>query len=355
MEARRQELPFDGVAYGGGNRSAPRPSAQVWARANEALRSRRDAAIGRGVSGLALLESAGMATALDTARRLARGVGTPILVQGERGSCLVELAQFIHESDPTSRHAQFRVMGGHFVGQPTLSSRHRSGTLFIEDIETLTPQGQSWLTQLLTDSSESDHSLRVIAASHMAVGELWQHSFQLSQELILMLDVGRIVVPPLRDRPDDIIELARRFLARCASTGTRVDLRFSPEAETALRAYSYPGNVRELRNVVERAVALEPSDEIQEAAIVFHEDFGSGSSPRASAQATARRLVADRHLRRLPTLSEVEREYLVMLIRELRGRRTEISRAMGVSYPTVLKKIAAHGIEIRDIVAGLSA
>jgi DNA-binding NtrC family response regulator len=354
MEASGRELPFDGVTSRGGNRFAPRSPVLALARANEALRSRRDAAIGRGVSGVALLESTGMVPVLETARRLARGVGTPILVQGERGSCLVELAQFIHEADPTSRYNQFRVTAGHFVGQQTLTARQRSGTLFIEDFETLTPHGQSWLEQLVTETSDSEHSLRIVAASHLAVGELWQHSL-LSQELILLLDVGRIVVPPLRDRPDDVIELARRFLSRCANTGTRPNLRFSTEAEAALRAYSYPGNVRELRNVVERAVALESTDEIQEAAIVFHEAFAD--SARGSAQATARRMVADhdRQLRRLPTLSEVEREYIVMLVRELRGRRTEISRAMGVSYPTLLKKIAAHGIEVREIIEGLSA
>jgi two-component system response regulator AtoC len=353
MEARRDQLPFDRVTSVSRSRSGQTPS-QVWLRANETLRSRRDAALARNVSGAALLESRGMADALDTAKRLARGIGTPILVQGERGSCLVELAQFIHESDVTSRHAQFRAMPGHFVDQQPPMPKHRGGTLFIEDVETLTLNGQRWLTRILTAPSASEPSLRVIAASQMSVGELWQHS-SLHQELILMLDVGRVVVPPLRDRPDDIVELADRFLSRCAAASARPGLRFSKEADAALRAYPYPGNVRELRSVVERAVALESNDEIQEAAIVFHEDVASRPRARGSAQAAARRIVVDRHLQRIPTLSEVEREYLVMLVRELRGHRKEISRAMGVSYTTVLKKIAAHGIEIREVIEGMTA
>ena len=103
--------------------------------------------------------------------------------------------------------------------------------------------------------------------------------------------------------------------------------------------------------MVERAVALESSDEIQRSAIVFHEELHDHAGTRLAAQATVRRMVdeSDRGLRRLPTLCEVEREYLVMLIRELRGRRADISRAMGVSYPTVRKKIAQHGLTIRAI------
>ena len=168
-----------------------------------------------------------------------------------------------------------------------------------------------------------------------------------------MLDVGRIIVPPLRERACDILELAQRFLAHCASVQGRPRLRFSREAETALLAHGYPGNVLELRNVVERAVALESSDEIQKNAIVFHEELEEHASTRLAAQASARRMLdeSDRQRRRLPTLPEVEREYLVMLIRELRGRRSDISRVMGVSYPTVLKKIALHGLSVRSILA----
>jgi DNA-binding NtrC family response regulator len=346
MEARLRSAPLGDI----NSVLVPMLSPQRWGRANQVLQSRRITAASQRVSGSVLLESTGMNEALDTAKRLARVAGLPVLVHGERGSCLLELARLIHESDPSSQHAPFRVMAGRFVGQPTCGSRYRTGTLFIEDVDTLTPKGQDWLTELLTDQADSDRSFRVIAASHLMANELLQHS-SLNQELVLMLDVGRVVVPPLRARPGDIIELAVRFLERCAQAYGRPNLRFSAEAEGALRAHCYPGNIRELRNVVERAVALESTDEIQAEAIVFHEELASCTTVRGTAPETARRLTSERdqNRRRLPTLSEVEREYLVMLIRELRGRRTEMSRVMGVSYPTVLKKIAAHGLAIREI------
>jgi DNA-binding NtrC family response regulator len=347
MEARLRSAPLGDIDAA----LVPMLSPQRWGRANQVLQSRRTAAAAQRVSGAVLLESRGMTDALDTAKRLARVAGLPILVHGERGSCLLELARLIHESDPSSQNAPFRVVAGRFVGQPTCGSRYRTGTLFIEDVDTLTPKGQDWLTELLTDPADSDRSFRVIAGSHLTANALLQHS-SLNQELVLMLDVGRVVVPPLRARPDDITELALRFLERYRQADGRPNLRFSSEAERALRAHSYPGNIRELRNVVERAVALESTDEIRAEAIVFHEELAGSASARGTApDATRRRLASERdqNSRRLPTLSEIEREYLVMLIRELRGRRTEMSRVMGVSYPTVLKKIATHGLAIREI------
>ncbi|HTA18435.1 MAG TPA: hypothetical protein VK989_04040 [Polyangia bacterium] len=347
MEARLRRAPLGDVD----SALVPMLSPQRWGRANQVLESRRIAAASQRVSGAVLLESKGMTDALDTAKRLARVAGLPILIHGERGSCLLELARLIHESDPSSQRAPFRVVAGRFVGQPACGSRYRTGTLFIEDVDTLTPKGQDWLTELLTDPADSDRSFRVIAGSHLTANALLQQS-SLNQELVLMLDVGRVVVPPLRVRPDDVIELALRFLERYAQACGRPELRFSAEAEAALRAHSYPGNIRELRNVVERAIALEATDEIRAEAIVFHEELASSASARGATPATARRRLASERgqdRRRLPTLSEIEREYLVMLIRELRGRRTEMSRVMGVSYPTVLKKIATHGLAIREI------
>lgn len=292
-----------------------------------------------------------MAGVLQSARRLAGMGGAPILLQGERGSGVLELARFIHDEDVSSRSGQFRAIASRFVGQPTPFARARAGTLFIEDIESLTPEGQEWLASWLSQSTTGERRFRIIAASQLSVGQLLESS-TLSQELVLMLDVGRIVVPPLRDRPDDVMELANRFLARCAAAQRRPGLRFSADAEAALRNHSYPGNVRELLSVVERAAALEPSDQVQRASVVFHDELQDhGAARRIAAQSAARRLVedTDRRRQRLPTFSELEREYLVMLIRELRGRRADISRVMGVSYPTVRKKLAIHGLAVRSI------
>jgi two-component system response regulator AtoC len=329
-------------------------SDEGWTTETARLRARRDLALAQVVPADGLLESAGMMEVLRDARRLAGISGAPMLLQGERGTGLLELARYVHEQDLSTRNGQFRVMASRFVGQPTPFAKAKSGTLLIEDVEELTPAGQEWLTNLLTNRPGGERRFRIIAASRLGVGELMEHS-SLGQELVLMLDVGRIVVPPLRERRADVMELAERFLRHCAAAQRRLGLRFSAKAQQALVAHSYPGNVRELRSIVERAVALEPSEEVQRTSIVFHEDLHDhGARRRGAAQAAARRILEEsgRRQNRLPSLSEVEREYLVMLIRELGGKRVDISRVMGVSYHTVLKKIAMHGLTVRSILAG---
>lgn len=147
------------------------------------------------------------------------------------------------------------------------------------------------------------------------------------------------------------MKLARRFLGHYAERRGRPLLRFSEAAERKLLAHTYPANVRELRNVVERAAALATpdSDEVgDDVVLVF--DVGGATSVRAQLFRPVS-AVAGQVAAHLPTLAELERDYLVMLIRELKGRRTAISRAMGVSYPTVLKKISDHGLDVRAIVA----
>ena len=283
---------------------------------------------------------------LDTAKRLARAPGVPILIEGERGTGVPELARFVHNSDPIARSKRFRAMTAHLINPSEIRGWAAGGTLLIEDLENLSPPAQTWLGELLATRTDLAQPLRIIGGSQRGARELWRH-IGLSQELVHALDVGRLAIPPLRDRVGDILQLARRFLEHCASWQHRPPLRFSEAAERRLLAQTYPANVRELRNVVERAAALATSDEIGDDAIVFFEE-----SPRSRAADLLRpsMVVTGPGEPRVPTLAQVEREYLVMLIREFRGRRTAISRAMGVSYPTVLKKIADHGLDVRAIV-----
>jgi DNA-binding NtrC family response regulator len=312
-----------------------------------ALELRRDAGLAAEIPGHWLLDSPGVAHVLDTAKRLARAPGAPILIEGERGAGVPELARFVHNGDPIARAKRFRAMTAHLINPSEIRGWAAGGTLLIEDLENLSPAAQTWLGELLASRTELAQPLRIIGGSQRSASELWRH-IGLSQELVHALDVGRLVIPPLRDRVGDILKLARRFLEHCATWQHRRLLRFSEAAERRLLAHTYPANVRELRNVVERAAALATSEEIGDDAIVFFED-----SPRSTSSGDLLRpsmVVTGPGEPRVPTLAQVEREYLVMLIREFRGRRTAMSRAMGVSYPTVLKKIANHGLNVRAIV-----
>jgi DNA-binding NtrC family response regulator len=315
-----------------------------------ALEGRRAAAVASEVPSHWLLDSPKLAAVLAIAKRLATVATTPIIVQGERGCGIKELARLVHDEDPSAKMGQFRAAPAQFVSATEMRGWAPHGTLFVEDVENLKAAGQTWIGYLLSDRESARRPLRVIVSSRFGVGELLQQK-RLSQELIHALDVSRMIIPPLRERPEDILGMARKFLGHYASRLGRPSLRFSGAAECKLMSHSYPANVCELRNIVERAVALSaPNDqEIGEGSIVFYDapiDLYGRRDPlpwrlAAGTDSTGR----------LPSLADMERDYLVMLIRELRGRRTDISRAMGVSYPTVLKKIALHRLDVRAIVA----
>jgi len=317
------------------------------ARVAKALRARRVAGLIGEIPAYWLLDSPGLAGVLDLARRLARAPGVPVLIQGERGAGTQELARLIHEADPVARHERLCTMTASLIGSAEIRGRPL-GTLVIEDVENLRPAAQTWLASLLADRTATPQPLRIVAVSRKSAGEL-QHHEGLSPELVHDLDVGRLIIPPLRDRPSDILKLARRFLGHHARWRSRPALRFSEAAERKLVTHTYPANVRELRNLVERAVALSTSDEVGvEAIVVF--DSSEPTLGGYSAGPRGRSRSADQAGARLPTLAEMERDYLVTLIKELRGRRMAISRTMGVSYPTVLRKIALYGLDVRAIV-----
>jgi len=311
------------------------------------LEARRATTATREATGSWLLDSPGLASVVATARRLARAPGVPVLIEGERGSGLPELARLIHDADPIARTGRFQTATASLIGPSETLARAPSGTLFVDDIETLRPAAQAWLAELLAGRIDAAKPLRVIAGSRMSARALLGHP-GLNQELVHALDVGRLIVPPLRSRPDDILKLARRFLAHNAGSRGIVSLRFSQAAERKLLGLAYPANVRELRNIVERASALSTSDEIGEDEImVFDEPLPAVAERTLRLRRSPAGAAGAGHL---PTLADVERDYLVALIRELKGRRTEIARVMAVSYPTVLRKISYYGLDVRAIV-----
>jgi DNA-binding NtrC family response regulator len=324
------------------------PESNPTSSSSRALELRRGIADAVQVPGSWLLDSPSLENVVCSARGLARLAGAPILLQGERGLGLAELARLVHEEDPVACDRRFRIVPADHVGTSDMRGGTSDGTILVEDLENLGPVGQAWIGEIMNSRIRSGRPVRIIASSRLSVGELLQQR-QLSQELIHTLDVGRLVVPPLRQRPGDIIELGRRFLQHYAEKLHRPALRFSAEAEGKLLSHGYPANVRELRNIVERAMAVATADEIGAEAIVFYEErFEVETRNRLAPFSSAKN---DERVGRFPSLSEVERDYLKMLIRELRGHRVAMSQVMGISYQTVLRKIARHGLDVRAIVS----
>jgi DNA-binding NtrC family response regulator len=318
----------------------------------QTLQDRRAAGLAGEIPGDWMLDSPGLVHVLELARKLSRAPGAPILIEGERGCCLAELARLIHDADPSAQGKRFRTVTGQLASPPDMRGWAREGTLFIEDIENLRPAAQAWVKELLASRTAWAHPLRVIAGSHLSVDDLLRHP-GLHEELVCELDVGRLVVPPLRERTGDILVLARRFLRHYADWQSRPLLRFSQAAERKLLAHTYPANVLELRNVVERAAALATSDDIGENAVVLFDQF---EARRAIVEPFLPPISTLKHeTPQVPTLAELERDYLVILIREFKGRRAQISRALGISYPTVSRMIAKHQLDVKSIVDSASA
>ncbi|HVV51921.1 MAG TPA: hypothetical protein VHO06_19790 [Polyangia bacterium] len=324
--------------------------AAVDARAARALRRRRDLARVNGAPFDWLINSTSASSIVSLAKRFATIPTSPILIQGERGCGVQALARLVHDEDPAASGGRFRSVPAAFVSPAEMRGWFTHGTLVVEDLEDLKTAGQSWVAETLSARSGDRHALRIIATSRLGVGELLLRR-HLSQELVHALDVFRLVVPPLRERPGDVLPIARAFLRHYGEAVGCPFLRFSAEAEAALAAHPYPANVCELRNVVERAVALRKRDdgELPAETVVFYEARRPGDVAGGAVAPPAARPAGGGAP--FPTLAEVERAYLTTLIRELHGRRTEIARAMGVSYPTVLKKIARHRLDVRAIMA----
>jgi len=162
------------------------------------------------------------------------------------------------------------------------------------------------------------------------------------RDLYYRLNVIRIELPSLRERREDIVPLADRFLRRFAQEMGKEVVGFTPDAQKCLLEYAYPGNVRELENVIERAVALAGSRAI-----------GLGDLPREVSGAAASAGPALLELRddgceldRL--LGEVERRFLVQALERTGGVRKTAARLLGISFRSFRYRLTKHGLGSGD-------
>jgi two-component system, NtrC family, response regulator AtoC len=221
------------------------------------------------------------------------------------------------------------------------------GTLLLDEVGEMPMATQAKLLKVLEEMTfrrlggtrDLSINVRVVAATNKELAdEVEQGGFRL--DLYHRLDVFHIRVPPLRERPEDILPLASHFLARFATRMRKPAVKFAASTERLLLGYDYPGNVRELRNVIERAVILSTREVIDDDCIVL-----SGPS-RAGAAAPAGSFFAiDVDASgKPPDLEALERAYIARLLAYAGGNRAAVARLLGVSYPTIAKKIADYGL-----------
>ncbi len=280
----------------------------------------------------------------------------PVLVRGESGTGKELVARAIHEQGPR-RAAPFVAVNctaipealleselfGHVRGAFTGATTSRAGlvleasggTLFLDEIGDMAAPLQARLLRVLQDgevrpvgTDSSRHiDVRIIAATHQDL-EAKIESGQFRADLFYRLDVVPLIVPPLRERLDDLSALVAHFLGRARErTPHARSERISQEVMAALARYSWPGNIRELENLIERVVVIGTQPEVSLAELAELAPKIAGGSERFS-------LPRDR----LATLREVEDEYIEWMIEQCGGNKTRAAERLGIDKATLHRR-----------------
>ena len=244
--------------------------------------------------------------------RRAAPANSPVLIEGESGTGKELVARMLHHwssraqgpfvkvsfkllapagsplEDAMRPHAGIASMLSEYV------ERARGGTLFLDEISEATPEFQAALLRLIGDGESPRNygaggrralGVRMVASTNRPITREVAGG-RVRPDLYFALNVIAIEVAPLRQRSEDILPLARHFLAlHGAETGRSLVL--TAEAERALLAYSWPGNVRELENVIERSVVMSSSERISVDALMIRTEPVATAEPPASADATS--------------------------------------------------------------------
>ena len=241
---------------------------------------------------------------------------------------------------------------GHESGAFT-DARHRrsgllaeaqKGTVFLDEVDALSERGQVVLLRVLQDrmfrplgaEREMQADVRFVAATNAPLLSMVQRG-QFRADLYYRLGVFSILLPPLRDRPEDILPLAAHFLRKHAAPGTAA-LAFLPAARRALLSYAWPGNVRELENAMIRCTRLCRTGAV---------DVEALGLPGVAAVFPGRETVPPNSLRALKrrTIDAFERDYLTRLMSEHRGNVTHSARAAGKDRRELGRLLKKHGID----------
>jgi len=231
---------------------------------------------------------------------------------------LFESEIFGHERG-TFTDAQTRKVGKLEIAQ--------SGTVYFDEISSLTPQLQAKLLRAIQEkrftrlggTTSIPFEARVISSSNVDLTSLLA-SGALRRDLYYRINVVTLTLPPLRERPEDVLALAKRFLKR---------KRLDAEAERIVTCYAWPGNVRELRNALERAALLEDGPSITAASLSMRDaDDLVTTAARGDW-----------------TLDQLESHYIREILRRTRSNYSRAAEILGINRKTLLEKRKKYGLE----------
>jgi len=294
-----------------------------------------------------------MQAALDLGRSVAPTDAT-VLITGETGTGKELMARAIHHWSLRAEQAFVAVscaalaetlleseLFGHEKGAFTGAVAQRrgrfelahGGTLFLDEVGEMTPALQAKLLRVLQEGTFErvggtktvTVDVRVIAATNRDLQRLVaKRTFR--EDLYYRLNVFPIVLPPLRERPADILPLAEHILRQASRRFGRQITGFTGEAQALLQEYPWPGNIRELQNVIERAAILCREAHIAPAHLHLSTSPGV-SSPVAQ-----------------KTLRELEREAILSALTACHGNRREAAKRLGIGLRTLYTRLRGYGI-----------
>jgi two-component system, NtrC family, response regulator AtoC len=282
------------------------------------------------------------------------GSGSTVLIRGESGTGKDLLAWLIHYLGPRNGEPLVKIdcaslpaelleseLFGYEKGAFTGASQSKlgrlelagSGTIVLDEIAALTMPMQAKLLRVIDEKrferlggvKSIAVNSRIIALTNVDLEHaLARRTFR--EDLYYRLNVIPVIVPALRDRPEDIRPLAEHFLAQLISVHRKARITFAPATLEALQAYSYPGNVRELRNVIERAVVHVAGPEILPQDLPAYVREASPSEKKMS-------------------LEDLERRYIAEVLDYTRGKKTQAAQILGISRKTLLEKRKRYGLD----------
>ena len=290
---------------------------------------------------------------------------TTILIRGESGTGKELIANAIHYASPRSGKPWVKVscaaipetlleseLFGHERGAFTGATQKRigrfeeadGGSIFLDEIGDLSPGTQVKLLRILQDKEfqrlgsnlNLKTDVRVITATHRNLEEAIKTGL-FREDLYYRLNVISIILPPLRERREDIPLLIDHFLKKYSKENQKSISDISQEARTLLLRYPYPGNVRELENLVERAVVLCRQELITTQDLPFHLKEEKPEKLWESSKKT----------RTLPeSLEEIERDSIVKALHQHQGVQTKAAESLGISERVLRYKIKKYGIRL---------
>lgn len=286
-----------------------------------------------------------------------------VMLRGETGTGKELIARAIHYLSPRYDRpfvpidcgaippelAESELFGherGAFTGAvaktPGLISAAEQGTLFLDEVDALSLSVQAKLLRFLQQmeyrplgsNKIKRADVRVISATN---GDLQERvrSGEFREDLFYRLNVAQLRLPPLRQRPEDVVMLAKHFVTKYSARFKRPALEFSQHALQSLLMHQWPGNIRELENVVEAAVALCDGPLICESDLLF---VAQESRPMVSFREA-----------KAQTINEFERDYIIRLLYACGGNVSEAARAAGKNRRALWELICKHGVDVGEL------